>query len=303
MYSEKTISEARRANITEYLSANGYTLKREGKQYRVAGVTGMVVMGNFWYSHVLQRGGNAIDYVTKIEGRPFTEAVATLLGYYSPGKGNVTSLSRDERHFAFSAPQKNINNNRVVPYLVKTRGIPYDILKPHIEGGRVYESLKGHNCVFTGVDHSTGEVRYAFQRSSIPSSRIMFESSGSDKRFSFSIRGTNGILLVFESVIDLFSYMSMEPGECQKNSSWLSLGGLGSTAPDYFCKVAGARDIIFCLDNDGTADEAYKRLGKRFTSLGYRVFKHIPDFKDWNMQLLHGGYYFSPPPLPRGAPS
>lgn len=292
MFIKSEVSGARKANLPEYLTSKGHTLKREGKQFRVEGATGLIVTGCCWYSHAQQRGGNALDYVIEMEGRPFAEAVAALKGFSDQGES--AGPGKGEKHSVFLLPLRNSNDNRAISYLVKTRGIPYDVLEPYVANGRVYESEK-HNCVFTGVDHDTGEARYAFQRSTIPRSGIMFESSGSDKRYSFSIRGSSEALFIFESAIDLFSYMSMNVSGCHGNFSMLSLGGLSSTALDHFCKSGSVKHVVFCLDNDSPADEAYERMGGKYASLGYMVYRHIPTYKDWNMQILRGGHSFSAP--------
>ena len=62
------ILQARRASIEEYLKSIGKTLLKQGKQYRVANQSGLVVSGNKWYSHTMQKGGNSLDYLVEIEG-------------------------------------------------------------------------------------------------------------------------------------------------------------------------------------------------------------------------------------------
>jgi hypothetical protein len=300
MFSEKTILGARKANLPEYLRAKGHELKREGCQFRVAGTTGLIVAENYWYNHVQQRGGNTLDYVIQIEGLGFVNAVNALKAYSNRvGEADVAS-----RHREFQPPPKNPDNRRVISYLVKTRGIPYDVLELYLESEWVYQALGTNNCVFIGLDYDSGEVRYAFQRSSIPQSHIMFESPGSDKRHSFCIPGLSDTVFAFESIIDLFSYMSMEIGASRREDFYLSLGGLSSIALDHFTgKWDKVKKIIFCLDSDAAANEAYARLGKKYAFKGYSVSRHIPAQKDWNMQLLHNRYSFPAPPIPWRATS
>ena len=297
MISQIRIKKARNANLCEYLIGNGCTLVKEGRQFRVKGTPGLVVMDNYWYDHAQQRGGNAIDYVIQIEGAKFKDAVA-VLEEYCESMSNCNP-SPEDRHDAFKPPLKNDNNMRLLSYLVEERGIQYSVLLPHINSGCVYEAYSSHNCVFTGVNYDTNEVRYAFQRSSLKESRIMFESSGSDKRYSFSILGLSDTVFAFESVIDLFSYLSMEPGEIHNNAFFLSLGGLGSIALDNFLnKWNRLRKIVFCIDSDSTADDAYVRLGAKYVADGYNVSRHMPVFKDWNLQLTMGGNCFPNMPVP-----
>jgi hypothetical protein len=274
---------------------------REGRQFRVKGTPGLVVTGNFWYDHARQQGGNALDYAIHMENMGFREAVAVLAGHGS-GRSPVRRRPPEERHDAFRPPQKNAGDERMLSYLIEIRGIRHDVLLPHIANGRVYEAAGTHNVVFAGIDYDTREVRYAFERSSLPGSRVMFESGGSDKRYSFGIPGNSATVFVYESAIDLFSYLSMEPGEGRGGDSFLSLGGLGDIALDSFLrKWGGLRDIVFCLDSDGPADTAYARLGAKYVHLGYGVSRHKPQYKDWNEQLLRGGHSFPAPPVLWGA--
>jgi hypothetical protein len=237
-----------------------------------------------------------LDYAIKVEGKGFVEAVATLKGF--SGKVPQKEPGRHE-YGKFILPPKDRNNSRVISYLVNTRCIPYNILQTLIINERIYQAKGSQNCVFTGLDCNTGEARYAFERSSNPGSRVMFETRYSDKRFSFSLLGLSSELLVFESVVDLLSYMAMEPGVKRKDSFWLSLGGLSNASLDRFIsKWAGLTELIFCLDSDSAADAAYERLGEQYASYGYRVLRHKPEYKDWNEQWKKNGYFFPTPPVP-----
>jgi len=296
MIEKTTIINARKADLPEYLRSRGLTLKREGRQFRVPGMSGLIVAPGCWYSHTLRRGGNSLDYVIQIEGKGFREAVAALADFSSKVCNSTPTRSTSRK---FQLPPENKDRSRVLSYLMNTRGIPYDILQPHLDDKRIYEARGTHNCVFVGLDCDTYEARYAFQRSSCPTSKVMFESHGSDKRYSFSLHGLSRTLLVFESVIDLLSYMSMEPGTVYKDAFFLSLGGLTGVALERFaCKWCDLNEIIFCLDNDSAADAAYEGLGTQYTSYGYRVSRHKPIHKDWNAQLTRAGYFFPAPPIP-----
>jgi hypothetical protein len=60
------IIQARRASVEEYLTNRGEVLLKDGKQYRVANHSGLVISGNRWYSHTLLKGGNTLDYLIDI---------------------------------------------------------------------------------------------------------------------------------------------------------------------------------------------------------------------------------------------
>ena len=62
---KELILKARRANIEKYLKGKGEILLKEGRQYRVKKHPGLVVSENKWYSHVLSKGGNTLDYLVR----------------------------------------------------------------------------------------------------------------------------------------------------------------------------------------------------------------------------------------------
>jgi DNA primase len=93
----------------------------------------------------------------------------------------------------------------------------------------------------------------------------------------------------------------MEPGKIHEYDFWLSLGGLSSISLDHLVsKWRRIKSIVFCLDCDTAADEAYARIGGRYVYCGYSVSRHTPEKKDWNVQLLHCGYSFPAPHIPWG---
>jgi hypothetical protein len=68
------IKKARCVDIIEYLNRTGNLLIKEGNQYRVKSLSGLVVCGNKWYSHTLRKGGNTLDYLIEVEGICFKQA-------------------------------------------------------------------------------------------------------------------------------------------------------------------------------------------------------------------------------------
>jgi len=276
------IIKARRASIEEYIKANGGVLLKEGRQYRVKGHSGLVISGSRWYSHTLLKGGNTLDYLMEMEGIGFKRAVEILT------QGNidiVTPVGQDSIRDV-SIPKRNENDKRVMAYLIKTRGISPEIILPLLRQGRIYESANTHNCVFTGVD-TDGNIRYVMQRSTFPGSTLKFESEGSNKKYSFSLAGKSDTIYVFESPIDLLSYISIHNEIMTSKSHLLSLGGVTDISLEsYISRTPGICKIIYCLDNDNAGKDAYAEFSKKYIQKGIRAFCHFPDQKDWNHQLL-----------------
>lgn len=278
------ILHARRASVEEYLKGKGEILLKEGRQYRVKRYPGLVVSGNKWYSHTLLKGGNTLDYLVEMEGMDFKKAVMTL------SQESICDIKPIElcSQKALSIPERNENDKRVLAYLVKTRGIKAEVIIPLLKQGRIYESVGTHNAVFTGIDEEK-RIRYVMQRSTLPGNSLKFESNGSDKKYSFSLAGKIDRLLLFESPIDLLSYLSIKNGDMRSKPHMLSLAGVSDIALDaYLSRIPGIREIIFCLDNDKAGNAACELLRDRYARRGLQVDRHLPERKDWNEDLLSG---------------
>ena len=281
MMDRELIRRARKASLEEYLKNKGEILKKEGRQYRVKSHPGLVVFKNMWYSHTLLKGGNSLDYLVELEGMEFRKAVVIL-------SQNFVSLCNDPfiKPDRVVIPPRNENNRRVLAYLVKARGISAKLILPLLKEGRIYEAAITHNAVFTGTDNDN-TIRYVMQRSTLPGNSMKFESKGSDKKYSFSIKGKSNTLFVFESPIDLLSFVSLKPGIMHDNPHMLSLGGVSDIAlKAYIQRTPAIHSIVFCLDHDQAGFDAYLKFHDKYTAKGFHVFKWFSEEKDWNRQLL-----------------
>ncbi|MHB9141587.1 MAG: toprim domain-containing protein [Paludibacter sp.] len=277
------IVRARRASLEEYLRGMGESLLKEGRQYRVKKHSGVVVSGNKWYSHTLLKGGNSLDYLIEIERMEFKKAVG-ILSHVSIAPVILPDAAKT-LHVAI--PQRNPDDKRAIAYLVKTRGITAKFIIPLLKKGLIYEAANTHNVVFTGID-STNTIRYVMQRSTISGSSLKFESQDSDKRFSFSLKGQSYTLMVFESPVDLLSFISLKSGIMHDHPHMLSLGGISDIALEaYIEREPGINFIEFLLDNDRAGHEAYLRFRDKYSTRGFHVFMNFPEEKDWNQQLLN----------------
>jgi len=280
MVDRALIQKARRTSLEDYLKNKGLSLKKEGRQYRVENGSGLMVSGSMWYSHTLQKGGNPLDYLMVMEGRPFKEAVQILAGVSMHVPTSV------EDNSTISIPKRNADDKRVMAYLLKTRGISAPVLLPLLDQGIIYQAAATHNAVFIGRDE-TDAIRYAMQRSTLPSSSLKFESKGSDKRFSFSLKGKSDILFCFESPIDLLSCITIHRMVLLNRHHLLSLGGVSDIALSaYIERFPSIRTIVFCLDSDQAGQSAYAALSRKYTGMGFKILCRFPEKKDWNAQLL-----------------
>ena len=95
-------------------------------------------------------------------------------------------------------------------------------------------------------------------------------------------------MLVFESPIDLMSYLTLHR---QVTSNAIALCGLHEGALDtYLRDTPNIRRIGLCLDADGPGQTAAERLQAKYEGMGYTVkIQRPPRGKDWNEYLQQRG--------------
>ena len=223
-----------------------------------------------WFSQGIG-GKSAIDYLIKVQGMSFIEAVEHVAGKcaIAPPIRYFQSPKQDR---PLLLPQGSNTNDVVINYLAK-RGIDYEIIDHCLKNNLIMESLPYHNVVFIGYDNQQ-KARYAAYRAT-NDSRIMGDCSGSKKDYSFRLLGSNkNEIHLFESAIDLLSYATLYKlsGNDWKKLTLISLAGVYSPAKDISnSKVPAAlknylednpqtKYITLHLDNDMPGRMASKAL-------------------------------------------
>ena len=80
-FTDEQKEQAHNADIAEFLTSQGETLKRAGSQYEWRdGADKVLIRGNLWFSHYEQEGGDAVGFVKKYFDKSYAEAVTLLLG-------------------------------------------------------------------------------------------------------------------------------------------------------------------------------------------------------------------------------
>lgn len=177
-----------------------------------------------WFSQGIG-GRSALDYLIKVKGVPFMQAVERIVGQTRAQPPVFVSGDKEQKPKTLLLPQANRSVTRVVEYL-RGRGIDREIIDHCIKTGRIYESYPYHNVVFVGQD-TDGKARYANLRGI--GTDFKGEANGSDKRFSFSILAMNSDTVhLFESAVDLLSYATMQKldGKEWNAEHLLSLAGV-----------------------------------------------------------------------------
>ena len=247
-----------------------------------------------WWSRGIG-GYNALDYLTKVKGLAFVEAVETITGKTASYPLPIPKAEPEPpKPKLLILPDKSASTNQIAEYLFG-RGIDLEIINDCIKKGLIFESLPHHNVVFVGRDEKE-KPRYAAYRAT-NNSRIMGDATGSDKHFSFKLEGkSKRTVHLFECAIDVLSYATLLKMECKnwRDYNLLSLAGVyapkknieGSKVPvaleQFLNEHSGIERIYLHLDNDTAGRLATKAIAYTLADRYEIVDNPVPTGKDVN---------------------
>ena len=288
------IEKARAMGLLDYLhQAEPHNLIRSAPdEYRLKDHDSLKISnGKFhWFSRGIG-GTNAVDYLVKVRGLSFVNAVQELSGEIFTAHTTINNrappLQEHTKHFIL--PEKNIQNDDVIAYL-KRRSIDESIVQYCIETELLYQS-KSNTCIFVGYDNNV--PKYACERSIQSDSKK--DVTGSTKAHGFCMppmAESFHKLYVFESPIDTISHATITK---LYGTDWdgyrLSLGGVSSNALNKFIESnTQITNIYLCLDNDKTGQDATERIVQELlVRKKYNIYIAMPtigkDYNDIAMQL------------------
>lgn len=175
---EDIIERAKNTDMIAILeSEEGFSFKSTygEREFKCIEHNSLVVNGNRrrWYWNSRQVGGNnAIDYLVKIRGMNFRDAVLHLVGdreqtAYMPIRKAVTenvSVSKpvrfvlpEQAHF----PDGRRNYSNIIAYLNKGRGIDMNIINTLIASGQIYQGVQYNGLHIVGYNDE-GMAFYRF---------------------------------------------------------------------------------------------------------------------------------------------
>ena len=175
---EDIIERAKNTDMIALLeSEEGFSFKSTygEREFKCIEHNSLVVNGNRhrWYWNSRQVGGNnAIDYLLKIRGMNFRDAVLHLVGdreqtEYTPIRKAVTenvSVSKpvrfvlpEQAHF----PDGRRNYSNIIAYLNKGRGIDMNIINTLIASGKIYQGVQYNGLHIVGYNDE-GMAFYRF---------------------------------------------------------------------------------------------------------------------------------------------
>lgn len=248
-----------------------------------------------WWSRGIG-GRSALDYLVKVKGLNFIEAVETITGKTASRSPVYVREKPNTEQRPLLLPEKSKTTDKVFEYLFN-RGIDYEIISDCINKGYIFESLPYHNVVFVGYDEHE-KPKYAAYRST-NSIKLMGDCSGSQKQYSFRLdNGYSDEVHIFECAIDLLSYATLYKlqGKDWRNLNLVSLAGVYSPKKDiesskvpialdnFLSKHQETEKIFLHLDNDIAGRNATKAM-QFLLSDKYEVIDSPPhsgkDFNDF----------------------
>ena len=222
------VQEVKRMDLLTYLkNYEPYELVHfSGNTYTTRTHDSLKISNGKWMWWSQRTGGrSALDYLIKVRGYSFLEAVE-LLAEQANIQPPLSVSENVPMEKQLLLPKKNQDDQKVIAYL-SGRGIDKEIIQFCLESGRVYESAFHHNAVFVGMDEKDNP-KYAAIRGTATS--FIGEANGSDKNYSFSIftEKPNDTMHLFESAIDLLSYATLQKleGKEWRREHLLSLAGV-----------------------------------------------------------------------------
>jgi len=292
-FSDEDIDKVNKIDIMEYAIRKGLKLDKVGRNsYHIKGYGGLYInlSSNKWNCFSQNKGGGPIQFSMLIENNTWVEAVKELLGetyesLLNPVEGNIKSKDKKDERGEFLLPEKNNTYKHVIAYLIKTRNISKHIIYQLIKDRKLYEDQK-KNCVFVGYDREENP-KYANLRSTNPNGVFKGDVKNSDKAYSFLIEGTSNKVYIFESPIEVISYLTIlelnNIIDCKNHM--VSLGGVSDRAlKQYLIDNPNIKEIVCCLNNDKAGKVATDRIKNTYKSK-YYVIEEYPVEKDYNEDL------------------
>lgn len=292
----EVITEAKRMDLLTYLREYepGELVKFSSNTYTTRTHDSLKISNGKWMWWSRGIGGkSALDYLIKVRGMDFVEAVQTIMGNGSVSFPTCENIKSYEEQ-PLLLPEKSPTTDVVFDYLFG-RGIDYEIINYCLEQELIIESLPYHNAVFIGYNENK-EPKYAAYRAT-NQSRIMGDCTGSKKQYSFRLTAENtGEVHLFECAIDLLSYATLEKmaGREWRTDNLVSLAGVylpkerieDSTTPAALVKYLDEKPqimkIFLHFDNDNAGRKASLAL-KTILPSKYEVIDSPPPCgKDYN---------------------
>ena len=250
-YSKEQIETANSRSITEYFMLHGFRCDHSGRETHIRGFGGFYVRDGTeeFYIHSMQKGGiGLISCLMKLYNMTFEDAVREALNGEFPEKEYSRRIyyPQDDRK-VFYMPEKCTDNDRVRTYL-SGRGISYKLIDKFIDSGLLYQDHR-NNAVF--LHYKDGVPCGAELHGTDRGTRFKGAARGTGRTYTEFIRGNPEKVYVFESSIDMMSYLEIHKRTYK--SAFVSMAGLKPSVVNELLEKYGR--VILCVDNDEHGDK------------------------------------------------
>lgn len=305
-FTDEQIEQANSINIIDYAKSRGFPIKQvTTHSFKIPGYGGLYIHsgGLKWNRFSADIGGGTIQFVMHMENKSWVEAVKELLNlptsqylYSSAVQEKFKEIELEKK--SFQLPEKNDTYKHLFAYLISTRKLNKQVVYDLVKLNKIYENKYYNSCVFVGYDLN-GEPKYAAIRGTSSSMQYRKDVAGSDKSYPFTVNVRSGNvcseskfsssnLYVFESPIDLMSYLSLlKLHRIREFDAYcISLGGVCDLALERFLNDhPEITEITLGLDNDEAGRFACEQIRQKYTNR-YSIRRHLPENKDFNEDLI-----------------
>lgn len=247
----------------------------------------------YWYSRDVG-GRSAVDYLIKVKGYPFVEAVKEVNRVM---KGMSPSFFiEDNEEKEFKLPPKSSNSDCIIDYLC-SRGIDRKLVENLIDANMIFQNRKHQSVVFVGFDDN-GKPAHASYRSTGEGATAKGDYTASNKEYAFRLeKDYTDTVRVFESAIDLLSFITICKirGKDCNNESLISTAGISASRNDeiklplalrrYLEKHPETEKVLIHFDNDAAGQKCAEQIRQKLSN-DFRVRTIMPkQGKDFNEYL------------------
>lgn len=297
--SPEMIARARSVDLFSFLQVHepGELMQCKGDVYCTATHDSLKISNGkwFWFSRGFG-GASALDYLVKVRNMNFIDAVNCVNGVAEmPSFSNVRKQSV-KKYDHICLPRFNFECKTVKPYLL-SRGIDEVIVDYFIRKRQIAEADKNGYALFFGKDDAGNILQCSIRATDGTPDK--WDAGGSNRAYSFQLCADREpkTLYLFESAIDLMSYLTLEKQEGHKlNGVYLSLSGVykpRGRLEDTKIPVALERclekypiqRIELCLDSDEAGHMAAKGMMAVLGECYDMRYRPPPYGKDYNEYL------------------
>ena len=330
-YTKEQIEEVKNIDLIEFVKSMNFKFKQERNAYRILDYNGgfyvfnknqRTSQGFYWHKYNIK--GNIIDFCKMIFKESYTDAIKRLLDYkqgivysvdtsqennkklsvYSvdtlPKNNEKSSVYSVDRNKNFILPERDKEIKQAFAYLLYSRCIDKNLINMCIKEG-IIRQFREKNHVYVGFigKDVNNNTKYLMLRTTLTGSNFKKEYENSNKAFGFKVFNKETVysvdskkdIYIFESPIDLLSYMTLNLNKTLKNNVFLSMGGVSSLALEQFINDYKPKigNINICFDNDDAGQINAIKIKEKISSVYSVDSKNIhilkPIYKDYNEQL------------------